>query len=89
MNLKSNSRFWRLALAGAFLALAGCAAAAPAADPSAKAAQQGAAAGPPPLVQNCAIVAISSPTKYACNGKVYTSFQLAKLRQDWKKKNAQ
>ena len=29
---------------------------------------------PPPLVQNCGIVSISSPTKYACNGKTYTSF---------------
>jgi len=33
-----------------------------------------------PRVEDCAIVAISSPTRYACNGKVYTSFQLAKLR---------
>ena len=41
-----------------------------------------------PHVQDCAIVAISSPTKYACNGKVYTSFQLAKLRLDEEKKYA-
>jgi hypothetical protein len=34
-------------------------------------------------VQNCAIVGISSPSKYACGGKVYTSFQLLKLRQEW------
>ncbi len=34
----------------------------------------------PPRVQNCGIVAISSPSKFACNGKVYTSFQLAELR---------
>ena len=41
-----------------------------------------------PRVEDCAIVAISSPTKYACNGKVYTSFQLAKLRLDEEKKYA-
>lgn len=42
--------------------------------------------GAPPLVQNCGIVGIGSPTKYACNGKVYTSFQLTKLRQQWQQK---
>jgi len=40
--------------------------------------------GAPPLVQqDCAIVTISSPTRYACNGKVYTSFDLAKQRDAW------
>jgi hypothetical protein len=41
-----------------------------------------------PRVEDCAIVGISSPTKYACNGKVYTSFQLAKLRMDQEKQYA-
>ncbi len=41
-----------------------------------------------PRIEDCAIVAISSPSKYACNGKVYTSFQLAKLRMAEEKKNA-
>jgi hypothetical protein len=36
----------------------------------------------PPIVQNCGIVAIGSPTKYACDGKVYTSFELARLREN-------
>jgi hypothetical protein len=40
-------------------------------------------AGAPPLVQDCAIVGISSPTRYACNGKVYTSFDLEKQRLAW------
>jgi hypothetical protein len=32
-------------------------------------------------VQDCAIVAISSPSRYACpDGKVYTSFQLYRAR---------
>jgi hypothetical protein len=33
-------------------------------------------------VQDCAIVAISSPSRYHCpDGKVYTSFELARARQ--------
>lgn len=40
-------------------------------------------AGAPPLVQNCAIVGISSPTRFACNGKVYTTFDLEKQRLAW------
>ena len=39
--------------------------------------------GAPPLVQNCGIVGISSPTRYACNGKVYTTFDLEKQRLAW------
>jgi hypothetical protein len=36
------------------------------------------------LVQrDCAIVTISSPTRYACDGKVYTSFDLEKQRLAW------
>jgi hypothetical protein len=33
-----------------------------------------------PSVQNCGVVGIGSPTKYACDGKVYTTFQLAGLQ---------
>lgn len=36
--------------------------------------------GPEPRVENCATVGVGSPTKYACNGKVYTSLQLADIR---------
>ncbi len=74
----------RLGLAAAMLALAGCSAMAPSTGT-----QQASAAGPPPLVQNCGLVGIGSPSKFACNGKVYTTFQLAKLREDWEKKRAQ
>jgi hypothetical protein len=42
----------------------------------------------PPLVQNCGIVSIGSPTKYVCGGKVYTGFQLNKLRQASKRRTA-
>jgi hypothetical protein len=33
-----------------------------------------------PNVDDCAVVTIGSPSKYACDGKVYTSFDLYKLR---------
>ncbi|MGH7905841.1 MAG: hypothetical protein ACREP6_04360 [Candidatus Binataceae bacterium] len=38
-------------------------------------------AGNPLNVQNCALVGISSPSKFACDGKVYTTFQLADIRE--------
>lgn len=41
-----------------------------------------------PRVEDCAIVAISTPSRYACNGKVYTSYQLAKMRMEEEKKYA-
>ncbi len=53
----------------------------PASTPSQTAGTQ-----PAPRVENCAIVSISSPTRYACNGKVYTSFQLAKWRMGEEKR---
>ena len=40
-----------------------------------------AAPTPIPLIQNCAVVNIGSPSKFACNGKVYTTFELAKIRE--------
>ncbi len=41
-----------------------------------------------PYVQNCAVLNTGSPSKFACNGKTYTSFQLAKIREDEAKKIA-
>jgi outer membrane protein OmpA-like peptidoglycan-associated protein len=45
-------------------------------------AEQAAVKVPPGIrVQDCAIVAISSPTRYACpDGKVYTTFELSRAR---------
>lgn len=80
---------WRLTLASALMvaSVAGCetiqSTVSPAWTPS-----QTAGTTQIPRVEDCAIVGISSPTKYACNGKVYTSFQLAKLRMDEEKKYA-
>jgi hypothetical protein len=40
----------------------------------------------PPRVEDCGIVTIGSPTKFVCNGKVYTHSQLSQLRQNKNKK---
>jgi hypothetical protein len=41
--------------------------------------------GPPPKVADCIMIQMSSPAKYVCNAKVYTSFQLARMRADYEK----
>jgi len=85
--MRRSIRLFNPAAIGALaLALQGCAAVAPAFAP----------AGPPtsptatpiPLVQNCAVLFTGTPSRFACNGKVYTSFQLAKLREDEAKRYA-
>jgi hypothetical protein len=37
--------------------------------------------GPAPRVEDCAMIQQATPTKYVCNGKVYTSIQLADIRR--------
>jgi hypothetical protein len=84
MMVRRGKEFVRLSIASAMIAVSGCAWMQ---HPGGGAPQQQMAAGdvPPPMVQDCGIVAITSPTKYACNGKVYTSFDLLKLRLAWEK----
>ena len=38
---------------------------------------------PPPRVQECAVTNSGSPAKYVCNGKQYTSFDLARMRNEY------
>lgn len=84
MTVKWQRTIVRRTLAAAAIALAGCAVMrAHGGDSSYQ--QVAAADRPPPMVQNCGIVGIGSPTKYACGGKVYTSFELLKLREEWEK----
>jgi hypothetical protein len=84
---RRNSHLARAAGILILLAMAGCATiqstVTPAWTPS-----QTASTTQVPRVEDCAIVAISSPSRYACNGKVYTSYQLAKLRMNEEKKYA-
>lgn len=46
------------------------------------------ASAPVPYVENCVEISVGSPSKFVCNGKTYTSFQLAKIREDEAKKYA-
>jgi uncharacterized protein YceK len=87
MRRTQQSGSWRLILlsAAVIVAGAGCATiqstVSPAWTPT-----QAAGTTQIPRVEDCAIVGISTPTKYACGGKVYTSYQLAKLRMDEEKR---
>ena len=74
-----------IASAVMIVSVAGCATGQNTGTPAGTASQT-AAAKPIPRIEDCAIVGISSPSKFVCNGKVYTSFQLAKLRMDAEKK---
>jgi hypothetical protein len=82
--VKRGKEFVMLSIASALFALSGCAWMQHPGG-SAPSQQMAAEEVPPPMVQDCGIVSSSSPTKYACNGKVYTSFELLKLRQAWEK----
>jgi hypothetical protein len=37
--------------------------------------------GPGPRAEDCAMIQQATPTKYVCNGKIYTSIQLANIRR--------
>jgi hypothetical protein len=85
-----NHLFASAVIASALMALAGCASIA-----SESAVTQGpgaiaseAAAKPIPRVQDCGVLNTGTPSRFVCDGKVYTSFQLAKLREDEAKKYA-
>lgn len=82
-----SSRFARGVLAVAIVAMAGCATVSRSSGTQTAMAPQ-AAATPVPYVENCAEVNCGSPSKFVCNGKSYTSFQLAKIREAEAKKYA-
>jgi len=85
MIVETHHLFRRLSIAAGILTLAGCSAMPPFLGGQAPQQAPAGSGSSPPFVQDCGIVSIGSPTKYACNGKVYTSFDLAKLRLDWEK----
>jgi len=73
----------------ALAALAGCAGIASGSTVSqAPGGTSQAAVVPVPRVQSCGVLQTGTPSRFVCNGKVYTSFQLAKLREDEAKKYA-
>jgi len=73
----------------ALAALAGCAGIASGSTPSqTPGGTSQVAALPVPRVQDCGVLQTGTPSRFVCGGKVYTSFQLAKLREDEAKKYA-
>jgi len=80
-----SSRFARGALVLAMTAMAGCASIT---QMTSSGEQAKGAPAPVPYVENCVEINVGSPSKFVCNGKTYTSFQLAKIREDEAKKYA-
>jgi hypothetical protein len=37
--------------------------------------------GPQPRVEDCMLLQQATPTRYVCNGKIYTAVQLADIRK--------
>jgi hypothetical protein len=93
MGFKMNSQFLRMSIAAGVIvvALAGCSNHSNSGSnfpPPGAAMASGKPTGPPPRVQDCAVMNVGSPTKYVCNGKVYTTHDLRRMRMDWEKKQA-
>ncbi len=90
MRVKINRHFLRMSIAGGILvaALAGCSTAKSSSGfpPPGAAVANGKPSDPPPSVNDCGVVSVGSPTKYVCNGKVYTTFQLSKMKKDYQAK---
>jgi hypothetical protein len=85
MGLKT---FVRMSIAAGVIALvlAGCSSSNSGGNfpPPGAAMANGKPTGPPPNVADCAVVNSGSPTKYECNGKTYTSFDLNRMRTNYK-----
>ena len=89
MRRMKRSCSWRLTLASAVMiaSVAGCDTIQSTMTPAGTLSQTVGTAQVPRL-EDCTVFNISTPTRYACNGKVYTSYQLAKARMAEEKKYA-
>jgi hypothetical protein len=88
-----NSQFLRMSIAAGVivLALAGCSSHSNSGGnfpPPGAAMANGKPTGPPPRVADCAMTNSGSPTKFVCNGKTYTTFDLHRMRMAWEKQQA-
>ncbi|MGO9453396.1 MAG: hypothetical protein ACLQDV_20465 [Candidatus Binataceae bacterium] len=87
MKTRWESKFLRAGIAGGIIAvaLAGCSTSGGGnlPPPAATAVAGAKPVEPPPDVHDCAVVSMGSPTKYVCNGKIYTTFELTKMREDY------
>jgi hypothetical protein len=84
---RGNSHLARAAGVLMLLAMAGCSLMSGSSSGT-SAQTAGAAATPVPYVENCVETHVGSPSKFVCNGKSYTSFQLALIREKEAKKYA-
>jgi hypothetical protein len=85
---KMNSQFLKMSIAAGAIALtlAGCSSRTSSGGfPPPGAAMVNGKPWPPPRVQDCTMIQSSSPTRYACNGKVYTTFDLNRMRMAYEK----
>ena len=87
MNRIAHARFARLIAIVTTALIWGCAALSPAPPAQGPLTAQ-AVAQPIPRVQDCGVLNTGTPSRFVCGGKVYTSFQLAKLREDAAKKKS-
>ncbi len=74
---------WILGVATASISLtvfAACSANAPASN---QAAVQAATGQSRPDLSDCVLISTGSPSKYVCNDKTYTSYELTKLRSSY------
>jgi hypothetical protein len=90
MGLKMNSQFVKMSIAAGAIALtlAGCSSSSSTSGggfPPPGAAMVNGKPWPPPRVQDCTLIQSSSPTRYVCNGKVYTTFDLNRMRMAYEK----
>jgi len=86
---KINQLFGSAVIATALAASAGCAGITSGSTPSqTPSGTSQVAVLPVPRVQDCGVLQTGTPSRFVCDGKVYTSFQLAKLREDEAKKYA-
>jgi hypothetical protein len=87
---RTNPNLARMALISALvmLAVGGCSSQSKVSSSAQTAPAPQAATTPVPYVENCAEVSVGSPSKFACNGKTYTAFELAKIRETEAKKYA-
>jgi len=77
-------------MATALTVLAGCAGTTSryAVSQGSAGAKSQAVAKPIPRVQDCGVLQTGTPSRFVCNGTVYTSFQLAKSREEEARKYA-
>jgi hypothetical protein len=83
-NVKSNLRSrCGIGIVGVLAVVGGGCSTSASAPPASPVTVSGKQLTPPPDVHECALISSGSPSKYVCNGKTYTTFDLVKLRNQY------